>query len=76
MSDDIKASDTGQELYCRRCSFCEQSRLVPDPYPMHCAKAAINNRKEWDVTDYYVFGGFPDWCPLKGGDHNCQKQPN
>lgn len=76
MNDNKSASDTGQKPLCRRCSFCEQSRLIPDPYPMHCVKETTYNLNKWDVTGYYVFGGFPDWCPGKGGDHNCQRQHN
>ena len=70
MSGDNRASDTGQEVYCRRCSFCEQRRLIPDPHGMICIQAMIQKLNYWDVTWHYNYGTSPDWCPRKGGDHN------
>ena len=67
MNDSIVASDTGTMISCRGCDYCYTDYFCGQIY-RECtlAKMYSPNLGMYELS--------PNWCLLKGGDQDCQKQ--
>lgn len=75
MSDSTVASDTGTRLTCRGCRFCRRFNCVTGGTVEICLlNYDISKNLHYRVTSYCESDTVPNWCPLKGGDTDCQKQ--